>query len=292
MIITCPQCHSQYNLDAAKLGAGRDVRCVSCNNTWFQEPREEAPAAPPAAAAEPEPVAAASETPVPDEKPAGSVTEALNSILEKDDAAFDAVLADVAKNVGKASAAAEEKKTAAPAEAVEVAETKRPVDEKKAVVRAEPPPVVTYNPMGMGAATFGAMVFLFLAFLTLTPLFVMKEAIVHTWPQMSLLYRTMGFEVRAPGEGIRISEVTAEKRIDSKNRVLVVEGKMTNTTEHTIAYPPLRVVMKNEGGKVAKEWDLKTGFANIASGDVVPLMVQLEGVPEEGTSVELRVKEE
>src|SRR4051812_28166349 len=99
MILTCPKCQSQYKLDHNALGAaGRDVRCVSCSHTWFQIPETAGTETSKqiAEAAEPQQDSAAQ-----------SITDALNSILENDDAAFEAVLSTVAKGAkGDAAKAA------------------------------------------------------------------------------------------------------------------------------------------------------------------------------------------
>ena len=51
MLIVCPSCASQYDLDAAKLGPdGRKVRCASCRTSWHVDRRE--PAFPEAPSAE------------------------------------------------------------------------------------------------------------------------------------------------------------------------------------------------------------------------------------------------
>lgn len=37
MILTCPNCYSQFNVDAATIGnAGRNVRCSACKEVWFE----------------------------------------------------------------------------------------------------------------------------------------------------------------------------------------------------------------------------------------------------------------
>lgn len=64
MIITCPQCETRYQTDAAKfMPSGRTVRCAKCGHKWHQEP--ETAAAPAAADAvaevEPPPVVAPEE---------------------------------------------------------------------------------------------------------------------------------------------------------------------------------------------------------------------------------------
>lgn len=281
MILTCPQCQAQYKLDPAKLGAsGRDVRCVTCRHMWFQLPDTavseaamySAPQKPPAEAASPM-----------QEKAAQSITDALNSILEKDDAAFDEVLSTVAKGA----------KTVKEPPASVTPRDKAPV-EKKSMIRqdASALAVLTHNPLGLGAQLFGGLVFLLCCFLTLAVIFMGKGPIVRHWPQMALLYKTIGFEVKAPGEGLRLSEITAEKRIDDHSKTLVVEGKMTNMSAHDIAYPALHVILKNDRNAITKTWDLKPGVTQIASGDIVPVMLQLEGMPEDGSTVEVRVKEE
>lgn len=57
MILTCPQCATRYQADAAKFQpSGRNVRCAKCGHLWHQD----------APAAEPDPV---SEVPIIDEAP-------------------------------------------------------------------------------------------------------------------------------------------------------------------------------------------------------------------------------
>lgn len=266
---------------------GRDVRCVTCSHMWFQTP-EALKQAPVVESQKPAETVAAS-APPPAEPPAKSVADALNSILEKDDGAFEAVLSSVTKAT-KTEEAVVQSAVEPPVVAMPSAE--KTEEKKRRVVRKEVTlPVVTHNPMGMGASAFGGMVFLLCSFLTLAVVFMAKSPIVHRWPQTVLLYKTLGFDVKAPGEGLRLSEVTAEKRVDNQSKTLVVEGKMTNMTDHDIAYPPLHVVLKNEHHAIAKEWDFKAGVTQISSGDIVPVMLQLDGAPEDGAAVEIHVKE-
>jgi predicted Zn finger-like uncharacterized protein len=53
MIITCPACHTRFQIPPASLGAnGRNVRCSSCSERWFVEAFTDAPP-PPLALGEP-----------------------------------------------------------------------------------------------------------------------------------------------------------------------------------------------------------------------------------------------
>lgn len=84
MRLTCPSCASEYDVDAAAIGArGRMVRCANCEAEWFQSaangdaaaPPPPAPPAAPEMAPMPEPQAAQPEAPVAPE-PEVTVTEA------------------------------------------------------------------------------------------------------------------------------------------------------------------------------------------------------------------------
>jgi len=287
MILTCPKCQAQYKLDPAVLGvAGREVRCVSCSHAWFQIPDTAVPEAAAAPAAE-----AAPEAPLETEtQPAQSVTDALSEILEKDGAAFDAVLSTVAQNEQQKKGAAAGRKSATAAESAPAEALPREPAEKQTLPQETVLPIVTHDPLGMNANVFGGAVFLFCCFFTLSVVLIGKGGIVRHWPSTRLFYRTLGFDMQPPGAGLKFSGLTAKRRIEDSGKTLVLEGKMTNMTDHDIAYPPLRVILKGDDGVVTKSWDVKTGVSRISGGDVVPVMMQLGDAPEEGSTVELRVK--
>ncbi len=66
MIITCQNCHTNYNVDANMIGGGKTVQCHNCTNSWHQNP---VPAAPVYAAPPPHPEVAPPPPPVPEPVP-------------------------------------------------------------------------------------------------------------------------------------------------------------------------------------------------------------------------------
>lgn len=259
MILTCPQCQSHYNLDPGKLGAGgRTVRCVGCHHTWFQSP-----------------------APEPEETAPAPVKTA-----EPDEAIFEEILPEAS-----VTAAAPDKAVAAgtaPAAVEAVPDNREPAARNE----LSAPAIITHNPLGVGASAFGWLTFCLCISLTLAFVFLAQRPVVRHWPQMALFYKTIGFPLKAPGEGLRLSEIVAEQRIDKQDIMLAIEGKMTNMSEHDIAYPPLYVALKNERGHLIKDWRLKPGVTRLASGETVPVMLQLTGAPPEGATIEVRVQDE
>jgi predicted Zn finger-like uncharacterized protein len=247
MILTCPQCQSQYNLEPGKLGQGRTVRCVGCSHAWFQ-PGEE-------------PIQASVEAP------------------RQDDAVFEAILSEVGDSTAQRAKEADDDMGGIHAGTTQL------------LRHTSSTPVITHNPFGVGAAAFGWLTFFLWTSLTLTFVFLAQKPLVRHWPSMTLLYQTMGFHIEAPGEGIRIGEIVAEQRLEKEGRVLAVDGKMTNMSEHDIAYPPLHVVLKNTQGEPVKEWELDAGATVLASGETVPVMLQLPDMPQDGTAIEVRVRD-
>ncbi|MBI3441234.1 MAG: zinc-ribbon domain-containing protein [Proteobacteria bacterium] len=256
MILTCPQCQSQYNLDPDKLGvSGRVVRCVSCSHTWFQT-------------AEPTKTASATEQApqqlAPTKKSmAAEPTATVGAMGGKDAEIFDAILSKLGIHVSPAPS---------PSTRQEIS-----------------PTVITHNPLGVNANAFGALTFFLCSSVTLLVVFLGQKPIVSHWPQTTLLYKTLGFHPKLPGEGLRISEVVAEHRANQDKTVLVVEGKITNMNERTVAYPPLHVVLKNDQLHPIKEWEIRAESAKLTSGETMPVVLQLKGAPPEGSIVEMHV---
>jgi len=201
------------------------------------------------------------------------------------------------------AAAAVETKTAAPAPAVEKDEeifeailskvaSKPETGARKTAPKFDvPATVITHNPLGVGASAFGVLTFFLCLSLTLLMLFLGQTSIVRHWPQTALLYKLLGFHLQAPGEGLRISEVVAEQRVEDKKNILVVQGKMTNMSEHPLGYPPLHVVLRDGQHLLLKEWNLKASATRLSSGETVPVMLQLPDAPASGASVDMRVQE-
>lgn len=253
MILTCPQCEIQYRLDGQMLGVGgRMVRCTACSNIWFQPPEQRGE---PPKQVKPQEEDLLKQIGIGTEAPK---TEADNFKDLLDDQARGDAIPDVVKPVSR--------------------DVKMPVFE--------------YRPMGMGANQFGLFTFLLLVFLSVIFLFVIRAPLVQTFPAMAGLYKVLGFQVKAPGEGLRLAEMLAENRVDGEEKTLAVEAKLTNISEGEIVYPSLLITLKGPYGKTLQDWDFHPDKAAVLkSGETIPVKLEFKDADAEGKSVEMKVME-
>jgi len=248
--------------------AGRIVRCTSCRHMWSQNPPEEEADILESISEEgvsmPHPELQDADDPSPEEnpQPVGTLEDSFEQILQQTAVAVP------------------------PAPKIPDAVRPGPAD------FALPAPV-TYKLMGMGPAQFGFLTFLMCVFISSSLLFLAKGPVVHAWPVLSGLYRTMGFEVLAPGEGLRLSDVTAENRIDKSGHLLAIEAKLTNISDKKISRPVLRATLKSAYGAVLQEWMMDSKDVRmLASGETVPVKSAFNDAPEGGEIVSLKVMQQ
>lgn len=256
MIVTCPECKTQYRLDPALLGAeGRLVACSACRHTWHQKHVEE--------------------------KNIEQVLQDANAAEEPQAAlpaaaSFDTVLKETAAGIAPASTIPDAVKPLAGG----------------FMTQPPPAPGPVYRVMSMGAAQFGGLVFLACCFVTLIALFVARGPVLRAWPAAALLYKSMGFDVKAPGEGFRLSSLVAENRVDKAGRTLAIEAQLTNLTQEPMDYPALRVILSSPYGAPLKEWVLDNEKAPpLASGESMTIKSELKDPPEGGTDIDIKVIE-
>ena len=256
--VTCEQCQTVYKVEERLLGAaGRTVRCMQCHYMWHQD------------------------APIVEEPPAETPPA--------EPAATPEWMED--ENKGELDFRSTVKGQYFHEDDMQIPQAVKPkVDDA-------PPqpfqiPVMTYRPIGMGAGQFGICVFMLLSCLSLSVMFLAKGPILQQAPQMASLYKLLGFDLKVPGEGLALSDMTAEGHVANGNRSLAVAAKLANISAAGIAYPVLEVRLKGPYGSTLKTWNFTPDKKpDLAAGDAVPLSLTFDDAPAEGKTVELKVIE-
>lgn len=252
MLIVCPSCASQYELDAAKLGPeGRKVRCANCKTSWHVEP-----------AAFPEP-------------PSEAETQALLAEELERAAAIDAEITALAAEAG-AQDVPEEPPAVEPPPAVP----------KKRRGKASAKPHKTAGLLlRRGGAGLPAAVALG-GLVLLAGVVWQRDAAVRAAPQLAGLFETIGMPVNL--RGLSLSSVESGVVEDGPNRFLVVEGDVTNITKSKTAVPLIEVAVKDAGGATLYTWTTEPPRASLEPAELVRFRARLASPPEQGQSVRVR----
>ncbi len=252
MLIVCPSCASQYELDAAKLGPeGRKVRCASCKTLWHVEP-----------AAFPEP-------------PSEAETQALLAEELERAAAIDAEISALAAETSAQGSPEEQPAVEAPVAAAPKRRGKRPAKPSQA-------PEAFLRRGGAGRPAAAA-----LAGLALLGLVVwQREAAVRLAPQLAGLFETIGMPVNV--RGLSLSSVESGVVDDGQNRFLVVEGDVTNVARSKTAVPMIEVAVKDAGGATLYTWMTEPPRASLEPAELIRFRARLASPPEQGQSVRVR----
>ncbi|WP_333823683.1 zinc-ribbon domain-containing protein [Pinisolibacter sp.] len=300
MRTTCPTCETGYSIPDERIGAkGRKVRCTKCGEEWRVFAAAEEPAAPRAA-------------PPPKAEPTAAV-DPFDAISDDDvssfgadaaaDVAFDtaggdafdtpdrgtfdgASDADAGTDTGSPTAADE---TTGPAVAAATPvlprpririRTKRrfPAVGKEMVAKA----AVHVTPL-VGPAVFLA------ACLVLTGVYVFRQKIVATAPDLAGLYSALGAPVNL--RGLIFGRIETLREIDNGQPVLVVEGSVSNVSPQMRELPALRFALRGPDTQEIYAWSIDPKSTTIDSGDTIRFRTRLAAPPDLATEVQVRFVE-
>jgi predicted Zn finger-like uncharacterized protein len=258
MILACPSCGASFRIDAGKLGArGRSVRCSKCKHTWHATPedgRAEAAASEPTAAAppQPDPGSAGGPPPVTGEGPEPGNERVLRTRAGADDGRADL------RDSG--------------------------VGEFETTLRASRYRPYETPPEGEGGARSGLVLGWLLLALVVVGLaaggWAFREQVVAQVPQAAQIYKLAGVEVPALGAGLELRDVTRTRRLVDGRSLLVIEGRVFNTTGETRQLPPLEVALFDAAGDEVARWRVQAGARTLEAGQSAPFETRRENPPE------------
>lgn len=270
MFLSCPECGATYKLDELQLGpAGRRVRCTSCYNVWRAMPPE----------AEPPP-------PRNDGDPFGSKFSNDRPIAEEDmEISFDG---DADAGFAPDEAATPEA-TLATDMPQDIPDVVKPVDAGAEL----PDDRLAYQPMGMSAQAAGLAMFLLPLLLTVALLAAFKAPLARNFPALATVYEGIGMHVAVPGEGLRLSALVAERKIDEDGKTLSLSAQLANSSAESRPYPALTATLYGPYGALLKTWDLPAPAGRtLASGEDAPIKVEFPESPDAGAKIILKVQEQ
>jgi len=266
MLIVCPTCATSYQLSPAALGAGRNVRCVQCKNTWFAtaEPELEEAVAAPAGAV---PHDHAAEAPVQDVIPP--------SPPEQDNPFAVADAPPLVPQDPPDTDSAPKFDPGVP-------------DQSEAIAakRAPHTPADRKERRGMLGRLVSLPVLIVAMLAVLLSALNWRMAMVRHFPQTASLYAALGLPVNL--RGLFFQDVKSRNEIENGASVLVIEGTIVNLTTRTLDVPRLRLALRSASGHEVYAWTAQPTRSTLGSGNGLPFRARLAAPPPDGRDVIVR----
>lgn len=243
MILTCPNCATQYQVDAeafaqkAQAVEGvrvRLVRCKNCSMKWYQ-PVNQRPALP-----TPKPEAAR-EAPPPSEPPR-------------------VIAVPPPPTVRKAEPAPEPKaepvKASAPPAAAPVAG-----ERKRRPILASIAWVMLF--LIVGGFSYSAYAY--------------RQSIVDAWPEASSAYALLSIPVNS--RGLEFRGVTYDVSSEDGLPVLAVSGEVVNLARRSLEIPKIRIALRDSRQQEIYSWTIGADEAQLSPGEASAFKTRLSSPP-------------
>ena len=273
MLISCPNCGTQFSVPDTALGAsGRTLKCAKCAHKWFQSPVTEdfgldedsfppPPPPKPRPAAPPAKPAARAPAPAPveedegldfDDSPSLAPSPAAESSFDLDldeappplpemggvsDLSFDLADESPAESIGKPAAPPRRKRGTAGLWILLL--------------------VLLLAALGGGAYYF-------------------QDKVVEMWPQADQLLLDTGLRHEKPGAGLELRNAgTPERMIFNDTDVLIVRGVIANISERTRPVPPMKLMLLDKDHKVVQDKTDQPPVTSLDPGGTASFKIQL-----------------
>ena len=283
MILTCPNCATQYEVDGAQFAAkakmvegvrARLVRCQSCGTKWYQQVDDEEDA-----------LDLATEVAPPAPPPP---SDSLLMVEPEPEIA----LADVEPEPEPAPAPAPE-----PAPRVEieppVVVAPKPAPEKPSRPAPPPPPprpIRDEEPRRRGWI-WGTVAWTFLFLVAGGASFAghfYRADIVDALPPAKRIYALLNIEVPSKARGLEFEGVSYAIMEEDKLPVLQVTGAVVNLADKEMAIPKIRIALRDAQQREIYTWTVGADSVKLAPGASAPFKTRLSSPPAEAYDLKVR----
>jgi predicted Zn finger-like uncharacterized protein len=272
MLINCPSCRAEYEVDAEALPeSGRRVRCAACSHVWLAY-RSDAFERNVAVADDWSASVALPDPPVVEGRAIAASTAPPDG--------------DHAPETARAMTVSEPETPPMTADAAEAAIVDEPSAEpaprpapRRAKRKPKPrPPFWTVRKIAVAAV------------LVLVAMFCgaihFRNAIARLIPGTAIAYAAIGLPVNL--RGVAIEKVVSRMLDDGGASLLVVEGELVNLTNERITLPRLRFAVRSDKGAELFSWTAPADRAAINPGERMTFRRRLASPPPEGSDILVR----
>lgn len=222
MILTCPNCNGQFNIDDNLIGEkGRKVKCSSCAKVWFQEPEHLMPE---------------EDTSIDNIEDNQDIDD--NNNAQDDDFMFEVDL--VSDDFpAEEQPDEEEKENNKDDDRISLEAIKRAVEIHDSKFNNKG----KSKPLGYGLA---ACLFV----LTFVYILLNSGSFMNKYPSMQALYGWFGIHLETPGKGLVFDGLIAE----DNGEIITISGRIINLESDTAIVPMIEASLIDNSGQSFSQW--------------------------------------
>jgi len=135
---------------------------------------------------------------------------------------------------------------------------------------------------GSGALLAGWLVFFLIVAGIVLGAWYKREWIVEQAPAAARIYALVGIDVASPADALQLYDVTSVRRTVDGQRLLVVEGKIRNTSDAVQIIPELQAEITTPEGDLLATWRFPPGETELAPGESTVFQTSTENPPRDG----------
>ncbi|MEE2932496.1 MAG: zinc-ribbon domain-containing protein [Pseudomonadota bacterium] len=261
MILSCPQCNANFNLDDAVLGTeGRKVKCSKCGHRWHAIPDIvlEEPSTQPDKDTPPD---AQQEEEINDADPFADLADGPNDTNES--ISGDQTTASDSDEPFSAYAGSQD------GLANNFEESAGRQSAKKGIFRII---------KGIVLISLIVIILLGISF---------RADLAKIYPPIERIFELINIPVKPLGYGLKLSNTDSKLRQEGDDSVMAISGEIENTLADTIDLPPLKSEFYDPMGTIIFTHHFKAPLPEILPGEKVKYKTEIKNPPSESVRIEI-----
>ena len=145
------------------------------------------------------------------------------------------------------------------------------------------PVIVEQERKGISAGWLGALLLIVIVVLGGI---LARDQIVNVWAPATKLYSFLGLSLsKYTTLGLQISEVKYEKLLEDGIEILVVTGKIFNSTDAYRVIQGIKISLEDDVGIILREWIFAVELRGLEPNSSIQFLTSLRGPPSEAVNL-------
>tara|TARA_B100000674_G_scaffold470903_1_gene459161 strand:- start:198 stop:1004 length:807 start_codon:yes stop_codon:yes gene_type:complete len=267
MILSCPQCNANFNLDDAVLGTeGRRVKCSKCGHRWH--------ALPDVILDNPSTQLDPNTSPNVRQEKEADGADPFADVAHGPDDTKGGISAD------QTTTSSSDEPFSAYADSQDGLEDNLKKSEGEQSVKATKP-------------IFRIIKWIMLISLIATILLgiIFRTDLAKIYPPIKRVFQLIDIPVKPFGYGLKLSNTVSTPRQEGEDIVIALSGEIENTLADTIDVPPLKGDFYDSKGAIIFTHHFKAAFPEILPGEKVKYQTEIKNPPSESVRIEITFTE-